>query len=362
MLFCVSPRYGTLERTPCVVHTLQLVVRMIQKDQATRRLLDKTSSFVKKFRKSSVATEQLLEKSELILKKDCPTRWSSTYEMVSRLLEVREHVVAVANNMGWDCLLPSEWQKLKVLKDLLLPFAEHTKVLQSDTCSLSLVVPALLDLKCHLSDFLHTHTDGSVNVATLAQKMMVDLDKRFSCFLDVSASEFSPLAAAASFFDVSLSEETLIDNDEMQHLLTKVEEYIVHTVPDHEDTNEEGGVGDTEVVEGPEQKRPRFRFFSAHRLPRPRSSNNIKHELQKFKDIMSTYPVPNQSGLQFWCSQSTTTFPLLKPLALDLLAMPASQAFAERVFSLTGDLSRGHRNRAKITLERSAFLKLNKDK
>ncbi|KAF0039341.1 hypothetical protein F2P81_007576 [Scophthalmus maximus] len=34
-------RYGTLERTPCVVHTLQLVVNMIKKDQAIKRLLDK---------------------------------------------------------------------------------------------------------------------------------------------------------------------------------------------------------------------------------------------------------------------------------------------------------------------------------
>lgn len=48
--------------------------------------------------------------------------------------------------------------------------------------------------------------------------------------------------------------------------------------------------------------------------------------------------------------------------ALDLLAMPASQAFAERAFSLTGDLTSARRNRARTTLERSAFLKLNKFK
>lgn len=52
--------------------------------------------------------------------------------------------------------------------------------------------------------------------------------------------------------------------------------------------------------------------------------------------------------------------PSLKPIAWDLLAMPASQAFAERVFSVTGDLSRGRRNRARIILERSAFLQLNR--
>lgn len=52
-------------------------------------------------------------------------------------------------------------------------------------------------------------------------------------------------------------------------------------------------------------------------------------------------------------------FKLLKPLALDLLAVPASQAFAEQVFSVTGDLSTGRRNRTRTTLERSASLKVN---
>lgn len=357
-------RYGTLERTPCVVHTLQLVAKMIKKEQSIKRLLDKASHLVRQFRKSSVATEQLLKETELVLKKDCPTRWSSTFLMLSRLLEVKEHVISVADNMGWDCLLPSEWQKLTVLKDLLLPFAEHTKMLESDTCSLSLVVPALLDLKSHLSDFFLAHTRSYRDVATAAQKMSLNMDLRFSCFLDVSASKFSPLAAAACFFDASVSAETMIDNEneEIQNLLGKVEEYIIRSVPHQEEADEED-VGNAEVAESPTQKRPRFRFFSshAHRLPRSRSSKtNVKHELQKFKEILSHYP--EESGIEFWCSQSSVTFPMLKPLALDLLAMPASQAFAERVFSLTGDLSSGRRNRARVTLERSAFLKLNKDK
>ncbi|RXN24025.1 zinc finger BED domain-containing 4-like protein [Labeo rohita] len=40
-------RYGTLERTPCVVHTLQLVVNMVKKEQAIKRLLDKVRHLAK---------------------------------------------------------------------------------------------------------------------------------------------------------------------------------------------------------------------------------------------------------------------------------------------------------------------------
>ncbi|KTF71936.1 hypothetical protein cypCar_00048708 [Cyprinus carpio] len=73
-------RYGTLERTPCVVYTLQLVVNMVKKEQAIKRLLDKVRHLVRQFfPKSSVATEWLLEQCGLILIKDCETRWSSSF-------------------------------------------------------------------------------------------------------------------------------------------------------------------------------------------------------------------------------------------------------------------------------------------
>ncbi len=43
-----------------------------------------------------------------------------------------------------------------------------------------------------------------------------------------------------------------------------------------------------------------------------------------------------ESGIEFWISPSSAVFPQLKPLALDLLAMSASQAF-----SVTDYLSSG---------------------
>ena len=53
--------------------------------------------------------------------------------MISWLLQIKDSVVQVADGMSWDYLLPSEWQRLTALRDLLLPFSEHTQMLQSDT-------------------------------------------------------------------------------------------------------------------------------------------------------------------------------------------------------------------------------------
>ena len=362
-----------------MVHTLQLVVNMLQKEPSIQRLVDKARHLVNHFRKSSVATERLLQRSALTLIKDCPTRWSSTYSMLSRCLQIKDHVTAVAASMGWDSLQTSEWQKMGILRDLLLPFAEHTKMLESDTQSLSLVVPALLDLKNHLSEFSLAHARSYRDAATLAQKMLSNMEKRFSIFLDVTAANFSPLAAAACFVDPGVSAETLIENDTegMQNLLRKAEDYIAHSVPRRVQVREEQVSGDDEepenmdteaLAETTPAKRPRFKFFSASRPARPKTpkTTNIKQEILKYKDGLSHQAADNteveESGIAFWISQSSMVFPHLKALALDLLAMPASQAFTERVFSVTGYLSSGRRNRARAILERSAFLKINKSK
>lgn len=363
-----------------MVHTLQLVVNMVQKEPPIQRLLDKVRHLVNKFRKSSVATERLLQKCALVLVKDCPTRWSSCFAMILRCLEVKEHLTAVAESMGWDSLQPSEWQKIGMLRDLLLPFAEHTKSLESDTQSLSLVVPALLDLKNHLSEFSLAHGRTYKDAATLAQKMLSSMDRRFSVFLDITADNFSPLPAAACFVDPCIA-ETLLENDdnEVQNLVRKAEDYIAHLVPQRVQVREEQCTDDEQVAnegtgapESTPAKRCRFKFFSANRLSRPKTAKttNIRQEILKYKEGLSeshktaaTSAEVEESGIEYWLTRCcSTAFPTLKPLALDLLAMPASQAFTERVFSVTGYLSCGRRNRARTILERSTFLKVNKPK
>ena len=65
------------------------------------------------------------------------------------------------------------------------------------------------------------------------------------------------------------------------------------------------------------------------------------------------------SGVAFWRDR-LKTYPQIAPVALDLVSIPASQAYVERAFSLCGDLCARKRNRASLTLERRVFLKLNK--
>ncbi|ROL48799.1 hypothetical protein DPX16_23449 [Anabarilius grahami] len=287
--------------------------------------------------------------------------------MISRLLQIKDSVVQVADGMSWDYLLSSEWHKLSALRDLLIPFAEHTQLLHSDTQSLSFVVPAILDLQGHLSEFPHAQGSSFKDLASLAIKIKANMDKRFSCFLDHTDSKFSHLAAAACFLDPTVAPEALLENDDEQieALLRRSEDYLAQLVPpvvrEEEAEDEELAEGEESKEEQPHNKRPRFRFLSKPSRPSKStiSKPRVKEEIKKFKEQLSQ-PTNQETALEFWAAQGDYVYPSLKPIALDLLAMPASQAFAERVFSITGDLSRGRRNRARVILERSAFLKLNR--
>ena len=70
--------------------------------------------------------------------------------------------------------------------------------------------------------------------------------------------------------------------------------------------------------------------------------------------------LPEEDALTFW-RRRQAAYPLLAPLAQDLAAAPASQAYVERVFSVCGWLTAGRSNRLSKNLEMRVFLKLNKD-
>ena len=67
---------------------------------------------------------------------------------------------------------------------------------------------------------------------------------------------------------------------------------------------------------------------------------------------------PVSDALTFW-QERRKVYPLLAPLAEDLVSAPASQAFVERIFSVCGMLTTGRRNRMEKSLAMRVFLKPN---
>ena len=90
-------------------------------------------------------------------------------------------------------------------------------------------------------------------------------------------------------------------------------------------------------------------------------SATIQSQLNRYIEEVRSSPT-DANALQFWnfWSSRHSSYPLLAPLAEDLLAAPASQAYVERIFSLCGLLTEGRRNRMPTNLAIRVFFKLNK--
>lgn len=100
---------------------------------------------------------------------------------------------------------------------------------------------------------------------------------------------------------------------------------------------------------------PITNIISAVRGPEDELENYLLHYQET-----ATAVSEDGNGLSYWQSQNVQkTFPLLAPLALDILNAPASEASVERIFSLCGDLTTGKRNSTNQSLEKRVFLKLN---
>ena len=92
----------------------------------------------------------------------------------------------------------------------------------------------------------------------------------------------------------------------------------------------------------------------------PGAGVGVDSEFIKYTQELRQLSAHSAAGdsLSFWNIRSSS-YPTLAPLAQDLVCAPASQAFVERIFSVTGLLSSGRRNRMHKSLEMRAFLKLN---
>jgi hypothetical protein len=205
-----------LPQFPCVTHTLQLVLKELDINAGYKHLIAKARSLVREIRVSSVATEKLLAKCVKTVIVDCSTRWNSVYLMTNRLVEIKQSVNEVMEEMGKDTLLFNEWTKLSEFNSVLEPFKRHTDMMQTDTMALSNVIPCLLELTIHLKQ--------STLPKSLTTSLLQSLRSRFATCLDPFCEGFHPLAAAACYLDPTVS--AVMFRDDTRQMMEAAKAYI----------------------------------------------------------------------------------------------------------------------------------------
>lgn len=206
---------------PCFAHTLQLCVRAGLEVTSVASLLRKGRALVAHFKHSTTATAALCEasaqhscsSSKLI--QDVPTRWNSSWEMLTRLYSMRAPVSTVLlsstkSSESKLLLTPEEWTLVGELVEVLRPLSLVTESLSAESYpTISFAYPQFLNL---INSSMQINPVDSDAVCDLKTSVSSAINQRLGAnlnltkFLGVSCL-LDPRFKALSFLPRLLREE-----------------------------------------------------------------------------------------------------------------------------------------------------------
>ncbi|CAI6373161.1 unnamed protein product [Macrosiphum euphorbiae] len=311
----------------CAVHTLQLCILDGFKNAPITSCIVQARKVVKKLRTPKYAT-WLKRKNLKYAIIDNETRWNSVYNMLFRLLELKEFCQTHHNTNTELKLKKSEWDSIKSIVDALEPVKIATLALQKQDINLGDFYGVWLKASHGLQ------SNGSI----LAKQILKSMKQREVLLLK------NPVFLAAIFLDpryqCMLNEAD--KNTGINHLV-KTWKFMIQI---QDDICETGDVNNSAIastnVDSPNNTTETTDdqdvfelFLSSQSSASSHHSgtgilDDISVKLCNFKDVNRLHYKTNI--LTFWETQKHDNFELYK-LATIVLAVPATQVSVERSFS-----------------------------
>ena len=320
---------------------------------------------------------------------DEPTRWDSTYYMLSRMVQQHRAISLYDADFGLpEQLNSNEWQQAEKIVKLLEPVQRVTKELSAKEAMLSQVIPFIEILKMELgstgdddrgiistkeemlkslkSHFEHVYSDDNCVIATL-------LDPRFKAtFYDAAATEFAiqTLVKLCEGLNEQQNQMPKSQNTrDSQQAVGELVECVDNTEPTSSETSENVTITTTSEKKG-------FNVWESYKkavkkLAKPASSSS-SHPLS-FRERVSTMvtdyldePVTENpknkkfmDPLEYWINNKKR-YPVLAEVAKKYLSAPPSLVPSESLFSETGIIDSNRRRRLlSERLEMLTFIKHN---
>lgn len=341
------------KRISCFAHTLQLVVN---KFNSCSRVISRTKSLIKKVNKSSKATEKLIEYGSVKLVSFCPTRWSSFFLAIDRILSIKVHLEKVLQEMELDNLRLSDWKTLQSIHQLLKPFAKYTALIRGENyTTISTVIPVIMEINMHIQEMKKNQ-----DLATASNTLEREMKKRFGRYLDVSADDFEPLFLAATFLDPRY--KLLLNSSQV----AASQMFVLDQIHDAEAMSPSHVSAPIESIEKDLEEEPAMaskRFCYITKLIEERASGRetqVHPGEAELSHYVNALDFKDLDPIQFWL-QEQKIYPHLSKVAINILIIPGSSTPVERIFSAAGNATAGKRNcLADENLELEVFLRNNK--
>ena len=316
----------------CFAHSLQLVIKDGFKNASQiSRVISKCSKIVSHVRKSTIATEILDDQKKLEIAN--ATRWNSQLKMIRSILAVDQEKLDSISDA--PKLTTYERKNLADLIEILTPFEEATDFSQTENQpSAGYVIPCICGLKHQLKSMITTYN------CSLFSVLKESVERRFSVY---EADDLYHIAAIVDPCFKLLWCDSEEEKEDMKKLLS---DFAADTyqMPCSDGQDLCGQSGE----EGPEASAPKrrktaiFSFMEDSQQQDHRRASSSKPEILKYLEelVISQDNFP----LVFW-KQNNSQFPILAHVAECILAIPASSAPVERLFSIAGKIFRPDRCR-----------------
>ena len=346
-------------RISCFGHNLDLAIKKGLNISQVQRAIGRCHSLVEMFHRSWKKCRDLREKQHILdlpqhnLMGDVVTRWGSTFDMMSRILEQQQALSAVLaeDRKNWHRMITdTELSVLETVSDILKPLSYLTDALACEKeITASAVYPVLQHVKKKLAVDIADTQDTALAIQ-IKQTMWRDLEKRYD---DPFVVE---VLGIASFLDPRFKDRHLYDKKEIMECVTEQCLQYYRTVMSTD------SVSETPIPPGEQDAIPakRMRGLAAviqHIIDDNDESTSAMPSLsplQKIEKEISAYleypSLEADANPLAWWKAENGRFPNLAHLARKYLNICGTSVPSERIFSSAGHISNSLRNRLLVFL------------
>lgn len=340
---------------PCFAHSLNLMVQAGM--DAIKDTQAKVKSIVEYFKRSSHAAERLrqmqkqMECPEVVLKQDVVTRWNSTYEMFSRVLQVKEPLVSTLALLNPQLLTLSEhdWKVLQGACDILRYFQDITVELSSEkTVTISKVI-VLCNMLRRKFNKIKASLDLPEEVISMTNKIMEVFTKRCSNI------EENKILAIPTLLDPRFKRQGFSDGNSFEKAKSAVLRLISIT---NEEISNPISVDTISADEAPEQGSSNdnslWREFDEQVFQLiGRNDPTVAGIVEVDKFLHEPLLKRTENPLVWWKTREAL-YPRLSRVILKKFCVIATSVPCERIFSKGGQVVTERRNR--LTAEKVSKL------
>lgn len=213
-------------------------------------------------------------------------------------------------------------------------------------------------------------------ITKCATALSKSLSKRFRFVRDATSPDFMALPSAATLLDLRhnwillLPANAALFTAAKKYVLDKLNEMAGNTRSVTVEVHTDGTGNEADEDSEPSPKRFKcLAALAANVMAQVQRANQGGHDEQPVELEFTTYihsllhgdqkrPRENADIIALW-NMKKNCLPTLASFAVEILSLPCSEAYVERLFSTCGLLTNGRRNKMSKSLEKRVFLKHN---